>query len=59
MLRTVGANCDSEPMATVGDNPIKHAEQDLLHRGIGAANTALGIRDVDASGGYVVGVVGP
>ncbi|MGC5055006.1 KAP family P-loop NTPase fold protein [Micromonospora sp. DT48] len=46
-------------MASVSDNPIDRAEQDLLQRSRGAANLAGGIRDVDASGGYVVGVVGP
>ncbi|MBQ1054496.1 AAA family ATPase [Micromonospora sp. C32] len=46
-------------MASISDNPIDRAEQDLLQRSTGAANIARGIRDVDASGGYVVGVVGP
>ncbi|SCF19265.1 KAP family P-loop NTPase fold protein [Micromonospora saelicesensis] len=46
-------------MASVGDNPISGAEHDLLKRSVGAANIAGGIRDVDASGGYVVGVFGP
>ncbi|MGC4895471.1 KAP family P-loop NTPase fold protein [Micromonospora sp. DT31] len=46
-------------MASLSDNPINRAEQDLLQRSTGAANIARGIRDVDASGGYVVGVVGP
>ncbi|QOR71360.1 AAA family ATPase [Ruania alkalisoli] len=46
-------------MANVGDNPIRKAEQDLLKRASGAITIADGIRDVDASEGYVVAVVGP
>ncbi|WP_406083576.1 KAP family NTPase [Micromonospora zamorensis] len=46
-------------MPSVSDSPIDSARQDLLQRSVGAANIAGGIRDVDASGGYVVGIVGP
>ena len=46
-------------MASVGDNPIKHATQDRLQRSTGAASVAADIRSVDASEGYVIGVVGP
>jgi hypothetical protein len=46
-------------MANLGDNPIRRADQDLLKRASGAVNIADGIRDVDASEGYVLAVVGP
>lgn len=46
-------------MVNAGDNPIRKADQDLLKRASGAVDIADGIRDVDASEGYVVAVVGP
>lgn len=46
-------------MASIGDNPIKGSKQDLLSRTGGAHSIAAGLRDVDASEGYVVAVVGP
>ncbi|WP_329004045.1 KAP family NTPase [Kribbella sp. NBC_00709] len=46
-------------MSSRGDNPIKNAEQDRLQRREGARSVAADIRELDASEGYVVGVVGP
>ncbi|MFF5079360.1 P-loop NTPase fold protein [Actinoplanes sp. NPDC000266] len=46
-------------MVSLNDNPIDRAERDLLQRSMGAANVADGIRAVDASAGYVVGIIGP
>lgn len=46
-------------MASVGDNPIANGEADRLDRLEGAKNLARDIREVDASQGYVVGIVGP
>lgn len=46
-------------MSGVTDNPIEGAAQDLLERGGVAGALADTIRYVDASKGYVVGVLGP
>lgn len=46
-------------MPNLGDNPIKHGDQDRLQRQEGAHSVAAEIRELDASEGYVVGVVGP
>lgn len=59
MCGRVGASCQGYGMASVGDNPIRGSEQDLLRRAGGAQSIAAGLRDVDASEGYVVAVVGP
>ena len=46
-------------MASTGDNPIKNGDADRLQRRDGAKSLANDIREVDASEGYVVGIVGP
>jgi len=46
-------------MPTVGDNPIKTGNDDRLERRAGAESLASDLRDIDASEGYVLGVVGP
>ncbi|WP_158441126.1 KAP family P-loop NTPase fold protein [Kribbella steppae] len=46
-------------MPNFADNPIKHAEQDRLQRREGARSVAANIRELDASEGYVLGIVGP
>lgn len=48
-----------ECMSTLGDNPITQSTEDLLGRGAAAAHLAAEIRDVDASQGYVVAIMGP
>jgi predicted KAP-like P-loop ATPase len=45
-------------MATVGDNPIKSGVDDRLQRLDSVKSLVSDIRDVDASEGYVVGIVG-
>ncbi len=50
---------DNAVMALSGDNPIKLGADDRLQRLKGAQSLAEDIRDVDASEGYVVGIVGP
>lgn len=46
-------------MRNFSDNPIRRGDQDRLRRREGARSVAEDIREVDASEGYVVGVVGP
>lgn len=45
-------------MPNFGDNPIKHGDQDRLQRRDGAHDVAADIRELNASEGFVVGVVG-
>lgn len=46
-------------MANFSDNPIKHQSDDRLARQAGARSVAADIRDLDASEGFVLGIVGP
>lgn len=46
-------------MTASGDNPIKKGADDRLQRRSGAGSLARDIREVDASEGFVVGIVGP
>jgi energy-coupling factor transporter ATP-binding protein EcfA2 len=46
-------------VTNLGDNPIQRIDEDRLERRAGAISVAADIRELDATRGYVVGIIGP